>query len=132
MVITQPTLFAGSTAVASSLPSTTLNGITGFNNLIGGVLGSIPQVPQYFFTVPFANNQPVLYKLSLFTGINPTPFGISVPEEEFIFPLTPSKVTKTSMNLTNYYDVQGNNTNYGVQRIIDVYGLTPPIITISG
>jgi len=124
-----PTLLAGSTAVASSLPSTLLNGITGFNNLAGGLLGSIPQVPQYFFTVPFANNQPVLYKLSLFTLGDPNAVG---PTEEFIFPLTPAKVTKTVMNLTNYYDVQGNNTNYGVQRIIDVYGLTPPIITISG
>ena len=120
-------LLVGSTAVSSSLPSTILNGVTGFNNLAGGVLGSIPQVPQYFFTVPFANNQPVLYKLELIPGA-----GTSGSNDVFIFPLTPSKVTKTVMNLTNYYDVQGNNTNYGVQRIIDQYGLTPPVITISG
>lgn len=120
-------LFVGSSAVTSSLPTSLMNGITGFNNLANNLLGSIPQVPQYFFTVPFANNQPVLYKLELIPAA-----GTSGSNDVFIFPLTPSNVTKQVINLTNYYDVQGNNTNFGVQRIIDQYGLTPPIITIAG
>jgi hypothetical protein len=124
-------LLAGSTSITSSLPSSVLNGITGYNNIVGGLVGGIPIVPQYFFTVPFANNQPVMYMLEL-NPVGTTTSTTTGSTDTFIFPLTPSNVTKQVINLTNYYDVQGNNTNYGVQRIIDQYGLTPPIITISG
>ncbi len=127
------------TSVPNTLvPTNVVNGVTGVastvNSFLSSVVGSIPQVPQYFFTVPFANNQPVLYKLEIITSPNNGPFiaGASLPP--FIFPLTPVNVTKQSISLTNYYDVAGppGGAFFGVQRIIDQYGLTPPIITISG
>ena len=135
MSILSPALnFIPSTSpiLASAVPNTAVNGITGLaaaaNSGLGNIVQGIPQASQYFFTVPFANNQAVLYKLE-----------ISVTSQQalnttytFIFPLTPNNVTKSVMNLTNYYDVKGGSTNFGVQRIIDQYGLTPPIITISG
>lgn len=107
-----------------NIPTVFNNAVTGFNNLVSSGT-AIPQVPQYFFTVPFANNQAVLYKLEIVSDPPITP-------SSFIFPLTPNNVTKQVINLTNYYDVRGNANNYGVQRIIDQFGLTPPIITISG
>lgn len=129
----------------SFLPSSVSSAITGPLGAVtaglGSVVGSIPQIPQYFFTVPFANNQAVLYKLSIIYGQGPglagSPLGPGLPGTsipDFIFPLTPNGVQKQSISLTNYYDVQGpaNVINNGVQRIIDIYGLTPPIITISG
>jgi hypothetical protein len=114
-------------------PTRVLNAVTGvasaINNFLSPIVGAIPQVPQYFFSIPFANNQPVLYKLSIVANGVP---GAILPD--FIFPLTPNNIQKQSISLTNYYDVSGpaNSVNIGVQRIIDIYGLTPPILTISG
>lgn len=118
--------------LSSILPSPLVNAVTGYNNLASSALSALPQVPQYFSTVPFANNQTVLYQLKITsnvaTSLDSTNSGVTT----YTFPLTPANITKSVMNLTNYYDVQGDSNNYGVQRIIDVYGLTPPIITISG
>jgi hypothetical protein len=120
--------FLSGGGLSSIIPSPLVNAVTGYNNLAGNALSNLPQVPQYFSTVPFANNQTVLYKLQIILDPSKLTSGLT----PYIFPLTPSNVTKTTMNLTNYYDVQGSSNNYGVQRIIDVYGLTPPIITIAG
>jgi hypothetical protein len=115
------------------VPTNVVNAVTGqassLNNFSSPIVGNIPVVPQYFFSIPFANNQSVLYKMSIV--VNGIP-GTIVPD--FIFPLTPNNIQKQSISLTNYYDVSGpaNSINIGVQRIIDIYGLTPPIITISG
>lgn len=114
------------------LPAGIMNGVTGVNSTLNNITTSIPQVPQYFFSVPFANNQAVLYKLEIKSNLATSLDQSNSGTTTFIFPLTPSSVTKSVINLTNYYDVQGDNTNNGVQRIIDIYGLTPPIITISG
>lgn len=129
-----------SSILTALVPTTALSSVaslgTTVNNALAGVLGNLPQVPQYFYSVPFANNQTVLYRLRIYTNSNN-----SVPVEEFIFPLTPSSITKQYNSLTSYYDVRnsssnqagpGSSSNTGVQRIVDQYGLTPPIITISG
>ena len=122
------------TSIPNTLaPTTVLNAVTGaasiINNFLNPLVASIPTVPQYFFAIPFANNQAVLYKLSIVSNGVP---GVILPD--FIFPLTPNNIQKQSVSLTNYYDVSGpaDSINIGVQRIIDIYGLTPPIITISG
>lgn len=124
------------TSIPNTLaPTTVLNAVTGaasiINNFLNPLVASIPQVPQYFFSIPFANNQAVLYKLSI-VAVGST--GPVQDTQDFIFPLTPNNIQKQSVSLTNYYDVAGpgNSTNLGVQRIINQYGMTPPIITISG
>ena len=58
------------TSIPNTLaPTTVLNAVTGaasiINNFLNPLVASIPQVPQYFFSIPFANNQAVLYKLSI-------------------------------------------------------------------
>jgi len=121
-------VFVPSAAITAAIPTLALNSIAGLGSAIGAAslpTNGFPQTSQYFFTVPFANNQPVLYQLEI---TNSSAEIIST----YTFPLTPNNVTKSVISLTNYYDVQGSNTGFGVQRIIDQYGLTPPIITISG
>ena len=117
----------------ANIPSTLNSGITSAansaNSTLTGIINDFPAVPQYYFTVPFPNNQLVLYKLEIVNNAG----SISSSTDQFIFPLSPSSVTKQTINLTNYYDVAGGaSSQYGVQRIVDQYGLTPPIITISG
>lgn len=50
----------------------------------------------------------------------------------FTFPLSPENVRKDVQGLTSYYDVAGDNTNQGVQRIVDMYGITPVTYQIEG
>ena len=122
--------FLPTNVLGNLIPTNVTNSITSFGNFI---ISNLPQVPQYFNSVPFPNNQPVLYKLELFSGSSVGGSNYNpVPLDTFIFPLTPSSVAKQVINLTNYFDVKGDPNNLGVQRIIDVYGLTPPIISISG
>jgi hypothetical protein len=123
---------AATVASLSFVPSSAMAAVTGpINSVVGGALGSLPQNLPYFFTVPFANNQSVLYKLQIDLGTGGV--GPAGNPDPFIFPLTPNNVSKQSINLTNYYDVASTNPDqFGVQRIIDNFGLTPPIITISG
>src|SRR4029077_5400077 len=96
---------------AGSVPSGAMNSLVSagntINSALSGVVGAIPQIPQYFFTVPFPNNQTVLYRLRIYDNpASPKGANIAGPFfDEFIFPLTPSNVTKQSINLTSYYDV---------------------------
>ena len=136
----------------ASVPSTLISGITSVANSAAGGLTSIvnalPSVPQYYFTVPFPNNQLVLYKLQISSSNNTNTYqptsnsflpvaansaaNASNPYT-YVFPLSPSSINKTTVNLVNYFDVNGGpNSQLGVQRIVDQYGTTPPIITISG
>jgi hypothetical protein len=50
----------------------------------------------------------------------------------YVFPLSPESVRKDMQGLTNYYDVAGDASNQGVQRIIDMYGITPVTYMIEG
>ena len=144
------TLVAGVGGIATQVPTTGVNSITSLGNSIntgiGNLVGSIPQVPQYFFTVPFPNNQTVLYRLRIYNNLQqagPAVGNLSNSNlaEEFIFPLTPNNITKQYVNFTSYYDVRdagpntagpGGGLSTGVQRIVDQYGQNLPIITISG
>jgi len=50
----------------------------------------------------------------------------------YTFPLTPSALRKDTVGMANYYDVAGTAANFGVQRIVDIYGQTLPVFSISG
>lgn len=117
---------AATVATLSAVPSLLTPGVTSaINNTLGNIIGSLPTNLPYFFTVPFPNNQAVLYKLEMKDKGNII--------QTFIFPLTPNNINKQFINLTNYYDVASTDAGHlGVQRIVDNFGLTPPIITISG
>jgi len=50
----------------------------------------------------------------------------------YTFPLSPSALRKDTVGMGNYYDVAGTPANFGVQRIVDIYGQTLPVFSLSG
>lgn len=50
----------------------------------------------------------------------------------YTFPLSPSALRKDTVGMGNYYDVAGTAANFGVQRVVDIYGQTLPVFSISG
>lgn len=53
-------------------------------------------------------------------------------ESSFIFPISPQSLNIQRKSLSAWYETQGSATQNYVNRIIDVYGLTPPIFSIRG
>jgi hypothetical protein len=84
-------------------------------------------VGQSFKTYPAPNTGLATYMLQI-----RSPQPASTVTASYIFPLSPSSVRKDSTGLTTYYDVAGDASNQGVQRIIDFYGITPVTYTIEG
>src|SRR6266576_5051 len=82
------------------------NGVTGLpsapNSSFSQTIGAFPVVGQYYFNVPFPNNQVVLYKLEIKLDPKDTNVFLS-----YVFPLSPSSINKSSIMLTNYFDVDG-------------------------
>jgi hypothetical protein len=104
------------------------------NNVPGPFgLSSLAAPSQYFFTIATPNNQSALYRLSLYNS--PTQYvaiGNPIPDQDYIFPLSPENLNKQQVALTNYYDIRGSATQYGVQRIVDNFGITPILLSITG
>jgi hypothetical protein len=50
----------------------------------------------------------------------------------FTFPLSPASVSTEPNSLSTFSDTQGTPLQSGVSRVMDTYGLAPPIINISG
>lgn len=76
-------------------------------------------------TVPMS--QPVLYQLRLCA-----PVIDSIEVETFTFPLSPTSLRMERNSMSSYSDTQGSPLTQGVKRVVDTYGLAPPIITIEG
>ncbi len=93
------------------ITTTTVSGLTG----------------QSFRTLPAPNPGLALYMLQI-----RAPQPASTVNTSYIFPLSPTSVRKDVTSLTTYYDVAGDNTNQGVQRIIDFYGNTPCTYILEG
>ena len=80
-----------------------------------------------FRTIDVPTTQPVLYQLS-----------IRAPQQAFAdlatytFPLSPTSLRQERSSLSSFYDTQGPSTSQGVTRVVDTYGLAPPIFTIEG
>jgi hypothetical protein len=88
---------------------------------------------QYFFTVSTPNTQSALYRLSLYNSpLEAASISSPNSNQDYIFPLSPENLNKQQIALTNYYDIAGPATQYGVQRIIDNFGISPMLLTITG
>lgn len=62
--------------------------------------------------------------------------NLNVPTE-FVFPVSPQSLQIQRNSLVNWYETQGqtgtnSNTALNVQRIVDLYGLTPMMFTLQG
>ena len=80
-----------------------------------------------FRTSPVPASQPALYQLS-----------IRAPQQNFTelatytFPLSPSSLRSERSSLSSWSETQGPSTTQGVTRVVDTYGLAPPVFTIEG
>lgn len=101
-------------------------------NAGGGAIGasdtlySVTKQPQQFRTYAVPNFQLALYQLQIREGTSHSLY------DSYTFPLSPESVRKEFSGLANYYDVQGDQKNNGVLRVIDVYGIAPPTIMLEG
>lgn len=82
---------------------------------------------QQFRNIPIPNFKPAIYALAIRA---PTPPFVLV--DGYTFPLSPEMLRKEFTSMSSRRDVQGDLTNYGVQRIIDKYGMTPVSYLIQG
>jgi len=74
--------------------------------------------------------QPALYQLSIRA---PGTYGQLISEiATYTFPLTPSQLRSDRAALSSYADTQGPASSQGVTRVMDVFGLAPPVFTIEG
>ena len=93
-------------------------------------LGTATPPAQTFSTRSLANRGLALYGLSI---RNPSP--PNSPIATYIFPLSPTSVTKEFSGMSMSYDVQGSPAGgdpYGVHRVIDSYGNSPNSWLIEG
>lgn len=72
-------------------------------------------------------SQVCLYQLSL-----RAPVISSLELMTYTFPLSPTAIRKERSSLSSYVDTAGPFGSQGVTRVMDRYGLAPPIITIEG
>ena len=120
--------------------------------LSGNAIANLPAlglttgaVPQVYRNLTVFNNDLALYRLQIrqaavgsppassSVGLSPAGTALSASDfSDFIFPLSPESLSYQRINLTSYYETHGDSKNFGVKRIIDQFGLTPPLITISG
>ena len=82
---------------------------------------------QSFRTLPFVWEQPAFYQLSI-----RAPNQLLSEISTFTFPLTPQSIRDTRNALSNVMDVQGNAKQQGVNRLIDRFGVAPPVYLIEG
>ena len=68
-----------------------------------------------------------IFRIAVYDGTN-----INQIKYSWTFPISPQMYTRSVVNMSNYYDVAGNDVNGGVKRIVDQYGVSPPIWTFKG
>lgn len=109
----------GIPSAGSALASPLEAGLSSITSLLGITTN------QTFATIPVNNNNYALYVLVIRDTSN-SPFIT------FTFPLSPQSLSKSFNAMANIFDVNGDASTHGVQRIIDQYGNAPPIYTIEG
>lgn len=95
--------------------------------LIGPGLAAALGNTSAFRTRPAPNQPPALYSLAIRSGSMPF-----LPYFIYTFPISPANLRKEFGGMGNFYDVQGPPGSFGVTRVPDVYGMSPPIYTIAG
>lgn len=106
-----------------------MSGIIGTSLANAAGTAALALVQQKFSTLPVANLGTTLYVLSLRA---PGASAVPVPQFTFVFPLSPQQIRKEPITLNTIYDVQGDPNQLGVERMVDMWGQSPPIYTISG
>ena len=82
---------------------------------------------QQFRTKFVGQYQPAMYQLSI---RNPNQGFIELAT--YTFPLTPTQLRVERSSLSSYSETQGPSSSQGVTRIVDTYGLAPPVFIIEG
>jgi hypothetical protein len=82
---------------------------------------------QQFRTQPVPVTQQALYSLRLCA-----PVISSLELMTYTFPLSPTSLRVERSSLSSFADTQGPIALQGVRRVMDTYGLAPPIFTIEG
>ena len=83
---------------------------------------------QMFRTIPVGlGSVPARYQLSIRQP------GATFSElSTYTFPITPSELRTDRPAISTFFDTQGPPSTGGVTRVVDAYGLAPPIFTIAG
>lgn len=82
---------------------------------------------QKFRNIPIPNLKPAIYALAIRAPDPPYPLV-----DGYTFPLSPEMLKKHSTAMSSRYDVAGDPTNNGVQRVVDQYGMSPVSYVIEG
>jgi hypothetical protein len=82
---------------------------------------------QQFRTNPVAQYQLALYQVSI-----RDPLNYWADLATYTFPLTPTLLRMERNSLSNFADIQGPPGSDGVMRVMDTYGLAPPMWVIEG
>ena len=83
---------------------------------------------QMFRTEPVGlGSIPAMYQLSI-RSPGPTFSEIAT----YTFPITPSQLRMDFSSLSSFTDTQGPPISRGVTRVMDTYGLAPPVYTLEG
>lgn len=82
---------------------------------------------QNFRTSPAPNFSAALYQLSIRAP------GFSLLDlATYTFPISPTSLRYAPSGMSSHADTQGPPSQNGVSRVMDVFGLSPPIILIEG
>ena len=83
---------------------------------------------QMFRTVPVGlGSVPALYQLSI-----RAPGQLFTELATYTFPITPSQLRMGRSSVSSFSDTQGPVSSQGVTRVMDTYGLAPPVYVIEG
>jgi len=109
------------------------NAISGINNAIG-VANPVKGVYRTVIPTPFSSNTggPALFRLSIYDPNTQKTLTSSIPENPFVFAVSPQDYSRRFAEMTTIYDTPGTAKQRGVQRVADQYGEGPPIWTFRG
>lgn len=100
------------------------------SDLISAALG--PIAAALLSNVGPRRTKPAQTPAGLYALALRAPTAPYVPLAIYTFPLGPSQIRRGVMGMGNFYDMGGNPANFGVNRVPDIYGQSPPIYTIIG
>ena len=82
---------------------------------------------QQFRTLSVPPSVPAVYQISI-----RAPGQAFAELSTYTFPLTPTSLRVENNAMSSYSETQGPASSQGVTRIVDTYGVAPPIFTIEG